>query len=322
MLAPGFQPITGYRLIGQLGEGAFGEVWKAEKADGTFSALKFLNCRTKPTAQIAHEIRIYRALADLHHPYLIPLYGVHASKHYLALEMELADGNLHELHRAYRGEYQRDIPPDHLLELLDQVAAGLDFLANVKLPGFHLISQGVQHCDIKPRNILLVGEVAKIADFGLAACTARQTHHRGWKGTLPYAAPELFHGQTSSTTDQYSLAVTYCELVAGRRLLRATQKGPDAPYEPPVDLTRVREREVTVLNRALHPQPSSRYASCREFITALKKAVHAPRSPKVIRRLPGTSSSLNPLRTRGERDRAGSELAERLRQVLSEETPD
>ncbi len=96
------------------------------------------------------------------------------------------------------------------------MARTLDFLATLRLPGFNGYSTGFQHCDVKPANLLLVGDRLKIADFGLAAATSARTQRDlGWRGSLPYAAPELFRGQPSSTSDQYALAVTWCELCAG-----------------------------------------------------------------------------------------------------------
>src|SRR5262249_28816 len=215
-----------------LGRGAFGEVWEALDADGRPVALKFMDCRTKPPSLISNEIRVLRALRELRHPHIIEFHGVHASAQYIILSMERADGNLAGPRRAYLEEAGRNIPPDPLLDLLGQAAVALDFLAGVQLPGFNLASRGVQHCDIKPSNLLLVGDCLKIADFGLCAGTSWQTHRNGWKGTPPYAAPELFRGQATVGTDQYALAVTYCDLVAGGRpLLRgaAAAGGPPRP---------------------------------------------------------------------------------------------
>src|SRR5581483_8210384 len=105
----------------------------------------------------------------LDHPNLIRLIDVCASAKNLVLCMERADGNLDELRQAYREETGGNIPPEHLLELMDQAAAGLDYLADLRLPGFNLTARGMQHCDVKPTNLLLMGDVLKIADFGLCA---------------------------------------------------------------------------------------------------------------------------------------------------------
>jgi serine/threonine protein kinase len=288
ILGAGSEPIPGYRLTRPLGVGAFAEVWEARATNGTLVALKFHDCRTKPNSVISSEIRVLRGLKQLQHPHIIQLHGVHAAAHYIVLSMERADGNLGDLRRTYREETGKNIPPDHALELLEQVAEGLDFLADLKLPGFNVCSRGLQHCDVKPSNLLLVGEQVKIADFGLCAGVSWQTHRNGWKGTPPYAAPELFKGQAAPGTDQYALAVTWCELVAGSRPFWESAAADDTLFRMPINLTRIREREVPVISRALHPHPTSRYPSCRAFVAALREAVQAPRRPGSPR-LSGTS---------------------------------
>jgi serine/threonine-protein kinase len=274
------RPLPGFCLGRQLGAGGFGEVWEAVNPDGKTVALKFMDCRTKPSSVISGEIRVLRALRELKHPNIIQLYDVYATSHFIVLSMERAEGNLSDLHQAYLDETGKHVPPDHLLEMLGQVAAALDFLAGVQLPGFHAASRGLQHCDIKPSNLLLTGETVKIADFGLCAASNWQTHKNAWKGTPPYAAPELYKGGATSTTDQYALAVTFLKLCAGDRPFwkynAAAAPSPDCG----VDMTKVREYELPVLRRALHPLPSCRWPSCQEFIRALRHAIFRHRTTK------------------------------------------
>jgi serine/threonine protein kinase len=276
------RPLPGFRLGRQLGAGGFGEVWEAVNAGGKTVALKFMDCRTKPSGVIAAEIRVLRALRELKHPNIIQLFDVYATSHFIVLSMERADGNLSDLHDVYLEETGQHVPPDHLLELLEQVAVGLDFLAGLRLPGFNTSSRGLQHCDIKPSNLLLVGDTVKIADFGLCAASNWQTHKNAWKGTPPYAAPELFKGQATTGTDQYALAVTFLKLCAGDRPFWANSSRPPTPTDCGVDMTKVRENELPVLRRALHPLPSCRYPSCREFIAALREAILRHRTTKRV----------------------------------------
>jgi serine/threonine protein kinase len=289
----GWEAIPGHRLTCRLGAGAFGEVWEAVDRDGRAVALKFVDCRSKPRSILASEVRVLRALSGLRHPNIIGLRGVLGVGHYIVLSMERADGNLHDLRRTYVEMTGKNIPVDHALELVEQAAAALDFLAGLKMPEVTFASRGLQHCDIKPNNLLLLGETLKVADFGLCQGTTGQGA-RGWRGTPPYAAPELYYGQAAPGTDQYALAVTFCELTRGEQLLRQPPP-PGAPPDglPPVSLGWLREREVLVITRALHPQPSARWPSCQAFVKALRAAYQGPRSRGVRRHSSGT---LRPVR--------------------------
>jgi serine/threonine protein kinase len=271
MLERGQQPMPGFTLVRPRGVGSFAEVWDARDPSGRLVALKCMDCRSKPATVIASEIRVLRGLRELRHPNIIELFGVHASSHYIILSMERGDGNLEDLRQAYQEETNQNIPTEHALELLEQVAVGLDFLAGVKLPGVNQSSRGLQHCDVKPSNLLLVGETVKIADFGLAAGTSWHTHRQGWRGTPPYTAPEVYRGAATLGTDQFALAVTYLRLCTGDRTFWPFD-AVKTPPTMPVDLTKVREKEVPVLARALHPEPLARWPSCLAFIEALRKA--------------------------------------------------
>lgn len=279
MLEAGSQPIPGHRLVQRLGAGASGEVWEAYDGEGKHVALKFINCRTSSSSLISSEIRVLRGLSELHHPHFIQMFGVHATANHIVLSMERADGNLDDLRQVYLEETSKNIPADHLLELLEQAAVGLDFLAELKLAGVNPSSRGLQHCDIKPSNLLLIGDCLKIADFGLCAGTHWQTHRKGWRGTPPYAAPELFNGQATAGTDQFALCITFLRLCAGDRPFWTGQPFDAPPSGLPVDLTKLRERELPTITRALHPHPGSRWPSCRAFIGALREINQSNDSP-------------------------------------------
>jgi serine/threonine protein kinase len=275
MLEAGSQAIPGHRLTRRLGAGGFGEVWEAHAPEGKLVALKFMDCRER--SLISSEIRILRGLSELHHPNIIQMYGIHATANHIVISMERADGNLEDLRQAYLAESGKNIPADHLLELLEQAAVALDFLAEVKLPSVNPSSRGLQHCDIKPSNLLLIGDCLKIADFGLCAGTSWQTHRNSWRGTPPYAAPELFKGQAATGTDQFALCITFLRLCSGERTFWKTNSADAPPSGLPIDLTKVRERELPILTRALHPHPGSRWPSCQAFIQALRDSSQSNR---------------------------------------------
>lgn len=283
MLEVGSQPVPGYRLLQRLGAGGFGEVWEAVGPEGKSVALKFMDCRAMSNSLISSEIRILRGLSELKHPNFIQLFNVSAASHYIVLSMERADGNLEDLRLVYVEETGKNIPPDHALELLEQVAIALDFLAEVKLPSVNPSSRGLQHCDIKPSNLLLIGECVKIADFGLCAGTSWKTHRNGWRGTPPYAAPELFKGQPTLGTDQFALCMTFLQLCTGGRPFWKHEPADGPPAGTPIDMTKLREREMSIITRALHPQPGARWPSCQALIAALRDVSQATRPPLSMR---------------------------------------
>jgi serine/threonine protein kinase len=270
------EPIPGHRLLGRLGTGAFGDVWEAEMRDGGRVALKFLDCRNQPRTLVANEIRILLKLRELQHPNIIRLLDVCATQQYIALKMEKADGNLRELQEVYLQETGHAIPPDHLFDLLEQAATGLDFLAERPRPGLSANGHGMQHCDVKPSNLLILDDSLKIADFGLCVSSLSATPGKRFMGTKPYAAPELYEGRVTTHTDQFALAVMYCELVTTGRVLR-----PQDPHGnvwiPPIDLKKLRAHEYPVLARALDPNWMTRFPSCKSFVAALRDAAQKPR---------------------------------------------
>jgi serine/threonine protein kinase len=263
-LEAGLEAFPGYHLRRLLGFGSFGEVWEAEGEDGAHVALKFLPAERQQATP--GELRSLQAIRQVLHPSLIRVHRVWCHLGYIVVAMELADGSLADLQVGYRDQRGTTIPPEHVCLLLSQAAAGLDFLNGRR---HHIEDQlvSVQHCDIKPSNILLFGDTVKLADFGLAALLAGPTMACRPRGTPSYAAPEVFRGRLSRHSDQFALAVTYHELRTGRlpfadppRTLR-----PDY-FHPPPDLSALAAKERPILARALSPSPEERWSSCGEFI--------------------------------------------------------
>ena len=279
-LTAGSEPVPGYTLVHRLGRGGFGEVWKASGPGGFSIALKFVTMATK---RVQVEQRSLDIIKTLRHPNLLTTFGSWQTGGYLVIGMELADGTLLDKYRKFADRGLAGIPRDALLEYLSQAAAGIDFLNGPQdaLDGDE--RTGMQHRDIKPENILLSGNGAKVADFGLVRLLEHtQTGHTG-SLTPHYAAPEFFEGHTSQHSDQYSLAITYCQLRSGQvpfsgsgaEIMRGHLMGvPDLSMLPP--------EEQPVVARALSKQPTDRWPSCTAFVNALKACTPEPR--KVPRR--------------------------------------
>ncbi len=276
LVRPGQQPVPGMTLRRLIGVGPSGQVWDAHDSSGNLVALKFLDCRTTHRSIISSEISVLRRLRDYKHPNIIRYIDVFSRSHYLILAMERADGNLEDLRQAYQAEIGQNVPVDHMMEMLDQAAEVLDFLAGLSLPDVNPTSPGLQHCDIKPSNLLLLGETIKIADFGLCAGAGWIKHRRGRRGTPPYMPPEQIRGNPAVGTDQYALAMCFVTLVAGRRAF--VPRDPlSRSSKPLVDMSKIRHEELPVLARALDPVPSRRWPSCRAFVSALRSALQTER---------------------------------------------
>jgi len=270
-LYDGLEPFPGYRLYRPLGSGGFGTVWEARNPRGRPLALKFLPCDAQRST--AQEIRALQAVRQLRHPHLIRIDQVWCHLGYIVIAMELADGSLGDLLELCLHDYGTPIPAEQVCFYLGQAAQALDFLNQTQ----HALNgrRGtIQHCDIKPSNLLLFGENIKVADFGLSSMlgSAMQVHRKA--GTLDYCAAEVFQGRLSEHTDQYALAVSYCLLRGGRVPFPDTPATFEPGYvRPEPDLTMLSAAEQAVVARALCPVPMKRWASCGEFISRLTKVV-------------------------------------------------
>jgi serine/threonine protein kinase, bacterial len=266
-LSGGVEPYPGYHLTKRVGSGGWGEVWQASTPDGGSAALKFLpsDCQRATT----QEVRALQAIRCLEHPNLLALENIWSCPGYLVLVMELADGNLLDLLNVYGDELHTPLPPDHLCFYLKQAAAGIDFLNKKQ----HLVNDqrvAFRHCDIKPSNLLLIGNTVKVADYSLAVQATTATCNSRRAGTPAYAAPEIFQGLLSDRTDQYSLAASYYHLRTGELPFDDGVKNFDAKHVRPMpDLMPFTERERGVLARAFAPMPLDRWPSCVEFMDRL-----------------------------------------------------
>lgn len=271
-LRPDASTPPGYRLVSRLGRGGLGEVWKAEGPGGFQVALKFIAL----DGGAAVQTRSMELLKRVRHPNLLSPFGAWHLGNSLIIGLELADGTLWDHLRQAKGRQLPGIPREELLEYMAEAAKGIDYLNARRHDLGDGTPAGIQHRDVKPQNILLVGDGVKVADFGLARLLENtRTSHTG-SLTVAYAAPEFFRSKTSDRSDQYSLAVTYCMLRGGRLPFQGNHAAMVGGhlFSPP-DLTMLPEGERPTVGRALAKQPEERWVSCRAFVEALRLGLSA-----------------------------------------------
>jgi serine/threonine protein kinase len=279
-LRSGKSLLGGYQLGRLRGKGAFGHVWEAERPNGEKLALKFLRCGKSQDA--AQEVRNILNVRQVQHPNLIRVDRLWADRGYLVIVMELADGSLLDLLTVCRDEFGAALPAKQTCFYLSQAAEALDFL-NAHQHRIGTGTYGIQHCDIKPSNLLVCGDTVKISDFSLSSLISTSIIPHRTAGTFSYAAPEVFQGYLSKWTDQYALAASYYELRCGRPPFSAPPRQDsrlDTPYTPPTpDLAMLPEAERSIVARALAPVPEERWRSCREFMERIAGVIEKEPGP-------------------------------------------
>lgn len=260
----------GYKLMKRLGNGSFGEVWRAKAPGGVDVAIKII---TRPyddkTSQ--KELQALKLIEQLRHPYLLSTQAYWPQQDRLLIVMELADGTLSDRLKECVKEGSQGIPVEEMLGYFREAAEAIDYLN----------SQNVQHRDIKPDNILLLKRHVKVADFGLARLQEDLMFAATTCGTPSYMPPEIWKGQISHHSDQYSLAATYVHLRRNRKPFEATalHQLMLSHMEQPPDLSPLPDAEQDVLLKALAKDPSQRYSSCTEFVRALEQALRPKPEP-------------------------------------------
>lgn len=299
----GEEPVPGYRLVRWLGEGGFGVAWKATAPGGTEVAMKMIDLSGKNAHK---EIRALGLVKRIRHPNLTPIlalwlkdadgnvreYSEADSQEFLAkpstpstlkntmlvdsdawrsqsteliMAMGLGDKTLSDRLDECTARGLQGIPPDELLEYLEAAAKAIDYLNSAQ--------HNIQHCDIKPQNILIVGGAAQVCDFGLARAV-QDNRMTKVAVSYAYAAPESFQSKPSHATDQYSLAITYVELRTGALPFddESAIGVMNAHMNGTLNLARLPEDERDVIRRATAVNPDERYDSALKMVRALRRA--------------------------------------------------
>ena len=276
-----------YRLDRCLGDGTYGFVWKAERlSDHQTVALKIPKYQGGRNTDIEEGKALVGAEP---HPNLVSVYwmGRIPPEHELfAIELEFF--NSHTLAFLFDNQSERmALSYRTLLDLFGQVLDGV----------CHLHSLSVTHGDIKPQNILVSGDTAKLTDFGSSLTTQDiylRTRENG--GTVFYSPPELAgltvrkkDASLAVAHDIYSLGVLLYQLLTGR-LPHDTlaQVVRHSPFPRPAELSASVVQDLdNVVMRALQRRPEDRWPSAdamrKAFLTARasQSALSSPLTPAV-----------------------------------------
>jgi serine/threonine-protein kinase len=251
-----------YRIVGRLGKGGMGEVYRGDDLKlGQPVALKFLpsDVDRDPArlTQLHTEVRMARQVS---HPNVCRVYDIDEVEGHTFLSMEYVDGeDLASLLRRF-GRFSEE----RALELSRQVCAGL--------AAAH--ERGVVHRDFKPANVMLDGTgKVRITDFGLAGVAGESIR----AGTPAYMAPEqLSGGEVTVRSDIYALGLVLYEVFTGQRALEGRnlaeliRKREQVGIVPPSDIVRDLDPDIErVIMRCLSPAPADRFGSALAVSAAL-----------------------------------------------------
>jgi tetratricopeptide (TPR) repeat protein len=300
----GAPKIPGFQILGELGRGGAGVVYKARQLDlNRLVALKVIQAGAHALPGAATRFRDEAvAVARFQHPNIIQVYevGEHEGLGYLALEYA-AGGSLET---AIAGSPQAPIASASLLESLARA--------------IHYAHEcGIVHRDLKPANVVMTeSRQPKITDFGLAKLLEDErgaTFSGTILGTPSYMAPEQLRGGSREVTpaaDVYALGAILYELLTGRPPFKGATPlstlDQVANQEPlvPSKLQRTTPPELeTICLKCLEKEPSKRYATALELADDLRRFLDGrpilarplgawQRAAKWARRRPGIASAV------------------------------
>ena len=255
-----------YRIIGLLGRGGMGEVYRAtDLALGQSVALKFLPEEAAQDQRLLErfhgEVRIARQVS---HPNVCRVYDIGQAEGMPFISMEYVDGEdlASLLLRIGR------LPADKALETARKLCAGLAAAHD----------RGIVHRDLKPQNIMMNkrGDVV-IMDFGLAAIADQLSGAEVRNGTPAYMAPEQLRGaEVTAKSDIYALGLVLYELFTGRRPFDAKTVQAMLRQQESAQFTSMTSIAADIdpgvekaIRRCLDPDPARRPANVLSVAAAL-----------------------------------------------------
>jgi serine/threonine protein kinase len=265
--------VSGYKLLGEIGEGGTGTVFRArDRRLNRVVAIKMLRKQLSFDRQSrARLLREAKCAATLNHPNIVTVHHL-CSEHgadFVVMEFVARKG----LDRLIpRGGFRIKVFLDYALQMASAVAA--------------VHSKGIAHRDLKPANFVLTKQgTIKLLDFSLAKevrCQRRGRHKRPASpvtsegtilGTIGYMSPEQAQAKRADErSDIFSLGAIFYEMLTGRRAFQETspldtmnatvKKNPRLPARVPPEIG-------NIIRRCLEKRPALRYKNASELTVAL-----------------------------------------------------
>src|SRR4051812_10828418 len=261
-----------YTIERLVGEGGMAKVYLARDVrHKRLVALKVLRPDLGAVVGVERFLAEIQVTANLQHPNLLPLFDSGAAGDLLFYVMPYVQG---ESLRA-RLDREKQLPVEEAVRLATAIAGALDYAHR----------QGVIHRDLKPENVLLQEGQPLVADFGIALAVsnaggARITQTGLSLGTPHYMSPEQATGDRAidGRTDIYSLGAMLYEMLAGDSPhLGSTAQAiiarvlTERPRSVRLSRPHVPANVDAAIERALEKLPADRFATAREFATALER---------------------------------------------------
>jgi serine/threonine protein kinase len=262
-----------YEIVGELGRGAMGVVYKAmDPVIGRTVAVKTIKLSAEGTGLSRPELLTRfqteaRAAGLLTHPNIVVVFDAGEEDGLYYITMELVEGK--SLQALLDDGHAFPLP--RVLRIMEQACSALQFAHE----------RNVVHRDIKPANLMLTADdTVKVTDFGTAKIlqfgTVSQTAHV--MGTPSYMSPEQVKGRAvDGRSDIFSLGVMLYEMVTGEKpfpgqnittvIYKIVNENPVPPKQVNPS---IHPGISSVVMRALSKDPETRYQSCREMLEDLR----------------------------------------------------
>jgi serine/threonine protein kinase len=255
---PGYIP--GFEIVNKLGGGVFGMVFKARKESiGKDYAIKFLKVDDEGVRDaVARELDSVRFFAQVDHPNLVSIEDKGEVDGIPYIVMSFA-GQETLRKRLSEGPLGRE----EGLRIFIQAARGVQALHDHSLV----------HFDLKPANIFLKGDIARVGDYGLSKLVTESRNSLSFgRGTPYYMAPEMLKRRGDTRSDVYSLGVILSECLTGDVPFRGDSEWEvlrKHESEPPSFPDQILASEREVIARCLAKDPDDRYQKVSELLHAL-----------------------------------------------------